>query len=144
MADTQNVYGFTTKEDDVYLTRVVDEATEDTDFIITRERNTLVNYTGAGVTLLVRKSILVLGIVLPELPLAGRTLGEWLISTLEEDVEKVANGASIEALSDDWTGVVFDGDPEGVEDELERVTNEIRRIKNIKDGKVVRVEVASF
>ena len=145
MADTKNVYGFTTTEDDVYLTRVVDEAAEDTDFIFTRERNTLKPNEGAGVILLVRKNILVLGLILPELPLAGRTLAEWLISTLESDAEKVINeGASSDKLSNEWTGVAFEGDPEDIEDELERVGNEIRRIKNIKDGRVVRVEVASF
>ena len=52
-----NVYSFTTTEDDVYSMRVAEEATEDTNFIITTERNTLLNAHGHAIVL-VRKSAL--------------------------------------------------------------------------------------
>ncbi len=126
-----NVYSFTTTPHDEYLKRVLDEATEDTDFVITTERNTLFG-RGTHAVVAVRKEILVVALIAPELPLAGRTLGEWLEASFDSD----GNG--------DWAGAIIQGDPDDIEVELERIRNEVRRIKNIKDGRVVRVNVETF
>jgi hypothetical protein len=133
---SEHVYGFTTTEDDNYLPRVVDEATPDTDFIITTERHTIFG-EGTSATLLIRKTILVLALAIPELPLAGKTLGEWLLDTAFSDLE---NGTE----SNEFTAVRVDGPSEVIAEELEQVRHEIRRIKNVKDGRLVRAKVESF
>lgn len=126
-----NVYSFTTTEDDVYSMRVAEEATEDTNFIITTERNTLLNAHGHAIVL-VRKSALEIALVAPELTLTGKTLIGWLEGVVE------ANGPS------DWAAAVILGDKEAIDEQLKSVRHEIRRIKNVLEGKVVKVDVESF
>ncbi len=126
-----NVYSFTTTEDDVYSMRVAEEATEDTYFIITTERNSLLNAHGHAIVI-VRKSALEIALVAPELTLAGKTLIEWLEGVVE------ANGPS------DWAAAVILGDKEAIDEQLKSVRHEIRRIKNVLEGKVVKVDVESF
>ena len=126
-----NVYSFTTTEEDFYSKRVAEEATEDTNFIITTEKNTLSGETGAAVVL-VRKSVLEIALFAPELTFFGKTLIEWLEGVVE------ANGPS------DWAAARLTGDAEEVEATLDSVRHEIRRITNVLYGKVVRVQVESF
>ena len=130
MSDT---YTFTTTPDDNYFQRVIEEAAKDTNFILITERNTLERETPIAV-LFVKKNVLAeVGMVYPELELAGTTLGEWLASTFAEQTELP------------WTFALFTGDNvEELHAELVRVRNEIRRINNILNGRVMRVTVESF
>ena len=127
-----NIYSFTTDTEDDYFQRVIEEATGDTRFILVTERNTVSGET-PGAVLFVRKGILLLGLAFPDLPLAGRTLGEWLTATLEETSET------------EWTFSAFEAsDTEDLQGELTRVRNEIHRIDNILNDRIIRATVESF
>lgn len=126
-----NVYSFTTTEKDPYLERVVAEATNDTDFIVTTERDT-VRGEGTTAVLLVRKDVVSVGLVFPELTLAGKTLGDWVEFLIDEPNDS------------DWAQVVITGEPEDIALDLVHIRNEIRRINNLKNGRTVRVKVESF
>ena len=133
-------YGFTTDREDNYFTRVVAEANPDTNFIIVTERDTIAGPV-LQAAVLVRKVVLVLGLVLPELPLAGKTLGDWLTDAVKTDLPVILDGGEVNP----WTYALIQSDnQEAVDEELERIRNEVRRIENIVDGKTVRVTVESF
>jgi hypothetical protein len=131
-----NVYSFTTTPQDEYILRVVEEATEDTDFIFLTERNTLLGQ-GRTAQIAVRMSILVIAVFDPTLTLAGRPVEDLFVEILKDSLENPTDVG-------EWFVIGVNGDPADIEDELERVRNEVRRIKNIKEGRVVRVNVESF
>ena len=144
-----STYKFATTPEDNYVPRVADEATNKTDFILTTERDTI-NGNGTVAILLVRKTVLALGLLLPELSLAGKPLGEWLVTSLESDREAINQSTAtsfdeyLETEYKEWAAVTIQGDPEDLALELETVRGEVRRIKNILDGRTVRVTVESF
>ncbi len=131
-------YSFTTTLQDDYILRVVEEAAEETDFIVLTERNTLFG-RGNQAQIAVRKSILVAAVFSDSLTLAGRSLGDIFADVLTEDLQL----ENVDEASD-WFVLTVTGDPDDIDDELERIRNEVRRIKNIKEGRVVRVNVESF
>ena len=135
MADESNVYSFTTTEDDPYLDRVLDEAEQDVDFILTTEKHTL-HGDGNYATLTFRKSVASIALMDANLTLGRRTLGEWL----ESIIEAAERGDDTSA----WAEVQINGTPEEIEEELVNLRNEINRLKNIIQGRVVRVKVESF
>jgi len=133
-------YGFTTDREDNFFERVVAEANPDTNFIIVTERDTIAGPVPQA-AVLVRKTVLVLGLVLPELPLAGKTLGDWLTDAVKIDLPLIKDGETVNP----WTYALIQSDnQEAVDEELERIRNEVRRIENIVNGKTVRVTVESF
>ena len=144
-----STYKFATTTEDNYVPRVADEATNKTEFILTTERDTI-NGNGTVAILLVRKTVLALGLLLPELSLAGKPLGEWLVTSLESDREAIEQSTAtsfdeyLETEYKEWAAVMIQGDPEDLALELETVRGEVRRIKNILDGRTVRVTVESF
>ena len=144
-----STYKFATTPEDNYVPRVADEATNKTEFILTTERDTI-NGNGTVAILLVRKTVLALGLLLPELSLAGKPLGEWLVASLESDREAIEQSTAtsfdeyLETEYKEWAAVMIQGDPEDLALELETVRGEVRRIKNILDGRTVRVTVESF
>jgi hypothetical protein len=146
---SRNTYKFATTPEDDYIPRVADEATNNTDFILTTERDVL-NGEGTVAVLLVRKSALALGILLPELSLAGKLLGDWLVTELEADLNSISKSTAasfdeyLENEHNEWAAVTVQGSPEDLELELETIRGEIRRIKNILNGRTVRVNVESF
>ena len=131
----ENVYSFTTTLSDGYLARVLEEVTADTDFVVITEHHTLSGESEKA-TLAVRKTITSLGYFFPGLKLAGKPLVDWFHEAIESIVD--------DADTNEWSSVVLEGDSDSVAEELERIRNEVRRIKNIKDGRVVRVYVESF
>ena len=131
----ENVYSFTTTLSDGYLARVLEEVASDTDFVIVTEHHTLSGESEKA-TLAVRKTITSLGYFFPGLKLAGKPLVDWFHEAIESIVD--------DADTNEWSSVVLEGDSDAVAEELERIGNEVRRIKNIKDGRVVRVYVESF
>jgi hypothetical protein len=131
----ENVYSFTTTLRDDYLARVLEEVAADTDFVVITEHNTLSGESEKA-ALAVRKTITSLGYFFPSLKLAGKPLVDWFHEAIESIVD--------DADTNEWSSVVLEGDSDAVAEELERIRNEVRRIKNIKDGRVVRVYVESF
>jgi hypothetical protein len=131
-------YSFTTTPSDNFFRRVAEEASPTTNFIVVTERSTIYGPTPSA-ALLVRKDVLLLGLVLPELPLAGKSLGHWLEDTVKGDL---TNG---EAFSNPWTYALIQSDDiDAVDEELERIRNEARRIENIINDRTVRVTVESL
>ena len=131
----ENVYSFTTTLRDDYLARVLEEVAADTDFVIVTGHNIL-SGESQKVTVALRKTITSWGYYFPGLKLAGKPLVDWFyeaIKSIEDDAD-----------TNEWSSVVLEGDSDAVAEELERIRNEVRRIKNIKDGRVVRVYVESF
>lgn len=132
-------YGFTTTPDDEYLSRVLDEAAPGTNVIITHDRDTSKQESdeyGSIATLSVRNYVLALGLVYPELTLAGKPLLEWLLDLAED--ERTVD----EDLVNGWSTVT--GEFEDVSEELDSTRHEVRRINNLLHGRTIRVNVESY
>jgi hypothetical protein len=136
-----DVYSFTTTPDDNFFRRIVQEANPKTNFIVVTERSTIYG-PNPSAALLVRKDVLLLGLVLPTLPLAGKTLGEWLVDTVNGDFTA---GEGSSTYKSPWTyALIQSDDQDAVDEELERIRNEARRIENIVNDRTVRVTVESL
>lgn len=133
-----DTYGFTTTTDDRFFDRVIEEADPDTNFIIIKARNTVTGDGDNTAIILVRKAVFVLALAIPEEKFAGRTLVAWV----EEIVNDAADAIESEQEFDLWTAVVVEG--EGVAAELDAIRHQIRRINNVLDRRIVRVEVESY
>jgi hypothetical protein len=151
MTITQNSYKFATTVEDAYIKRVVEEAAEDTNFLVITEKDTVLG-AGSNAIVLTRKSVLLLALIAPELTLAGQTLGE-MYDSLED--------STVGSVIDDPNGFVasvLTGDPDDVKAELGIVREEIKRINsvlatvttqgrrfaNVVNGRTVRVTVEAY
>jgi len=135
----ENVYGFTTVPSDEYFDRVLAEATPETNFVISTERNTVTGDGSDTIVLHVRKRIFILALAIPDDTLVGTPLAD-LLDAAAEDFIQSDRDASEEG--NDWAqAIIVTND---VERSLESLRHEIRRIDNVLNGRVVRVTVESY
>jgi hypothetical protein len=134
---TSNVYGFTTTAKDAYPARVLDEARDDTNFIIVRDHNTELNKH--MVLFFVRKDVLEIAGRFPDLQLGPYTLMEWIGQDLN-DIEIDAP-----TVSSPFIGSITTVDNASQSDKLvHTLQQQIQRVKNALNGRTVKVVVEVF
>ncbi len=143
----ENVYGFTTTPNDVYFDRVLAEASPETNFILSTERNTVADEGANASIVAIRKNALAKAAhLIPFETLCERELVDIFTEVMEEDVTKVLSGT---VALEDINGnefVLFQGmdDDATVTAKAETVRHEIRRIANVLANRVIRVTVESY
>jgi len=139
-------YTFRTTNDDNYVQRVVDEASPKTNFLLIQDEDKLTG--NKGLIVMVRNKITALGALFPELRIGDPTLHEWLVQSLKQSAEKYIGTNDIngdtEKASEEFTSLVIEGNPEGIESARQTIEHQIRHINNILTGRTVQVEVQSF
>jgi hypothetical protein len=125
-APKRDSYSFTTYSDDVYLNRIIDEAKPSTNFILIDDHDKSTGQRFVGV--LVRSNILDIADEYPELTLGPLKLYEVLDIALNAGQQFVY----VVGPTDNPTRI------------LERLRHDIRRIKNVLEGKTVKVTVELF
>lgn len=126
-----DTYGFTTDTQDGYFSRVLEEASPETNFLIVTESSTLTGIT--GMVLFAKAEVIEkLGNVYPNERLAGVELGDWILHNL--------NGSFVPGY---YTAVCGPFDREVAAEQAEALRNEINRLENILTGRILRVTVES-
>jgi hypothetical protein len=134
---TSNVYGFTTTAKDVYPARVLDEARDDTNFIIVRDHDTELNEH--MVLFFVRKDVLEIADRFPDLQLGPYTLMGWI----DQDLNDMETNA--ETADSPFIGSITTVDNASQSDKVvHTLQQQIQRVKNAMEGRTVKVVVEVF
>lgn len=132
-----DVYGFTTTLDDKVFARIAKEASENTNFILVTGKNTVDGDRFLSV-LIRTDAIARVADVDP-----GAAIGDSFVGELVLDA--VANfTVNSEWAQQEFFALRFEGHPDDVDAETEKIRYQINRLNNLLDGKIVRVTVESF
>ena len=135
----ENVYGFTTTESDQYLTRVIAEAPKKSSVIIVKEAYTVPTETGNPSNLYVLVKAEYLDKIADQYPnhvFLKHELGEVVMDAAVNSTSQIPNYYVFERLN------VASG--EELYQQETFIFNEVNRLKNLGDGRIVKVAVATL
>ena len=129
-------YSFTTKVNENYFYRVLDEAPKSANFLLITDASTVDNTVNL-VLFIKRETFDALAEQFPNERLLKTELGEWILARDAGQLH-VTEGDRF------YAAVRVGLDRELAEKEALSVRNELKRLQNIIDGRTVRVTVENF